>query len=112
MVSSAPVVSPTAIFTWTETTGPTSLLFPALPHPVSLLPSLFRVLAWSVIVPVAILALLDVFGWAYHIFILRPLGYASTIRFKDPEPSTLLNLPPRHHHPQTLDSSAPPLPHT
>ncbi|GAA6008811.1 hypothetical protein JCM10207_001732 [Rhodosporidiobolus poonsookiae] len=69
------------------------LAFPShheLPEPLRALPSIFRLLAFSIILPVLALTLIDVVGWVFFKLLLRPLGYASTVRFKDPEPPTML----------------------
>ncbi|GAA5935160.1 uncharacterized protein JCM15063_000956 [Sporobolomyces koalae] len=58
---------------------------------LQVLPTLFRVLAALCFLPVAALAFADVIGWAFFKLVLRPLGYASTIRFKDPEPPAFLS---------------------
>lgn len=55
-------------------TSPTA----SLPPYLDLLPSLFRALAFIVILPVLLLAAVDVVGWAVFKLVLRPLGYAST----------------------------------
>ncbi|GAA6005477.1 hypothetical protein JCM11491_003655 [Sporobolomyces phaffii] len=58
---------------------------------IQVLPTLFRVLAALCFLPVAFLAFADVIGWAFFKLVLRPLGYASTIRFKDPEPPAFIS---------------------
>lgn len=58
---------------------------------IQVLPTLFRVLAALCFLPVAFLAFADVVGWAFFKLVLRPLGYASTIRFKDPEPPAFIS---------------------
>lgn len=62
----------------------------SLPYPLTLLIPLFRLLAIACILPVILLASVDMVGWFFFKLILRPLGFASTIRFKDPEPSLLV----------------------
>ncbi|GAA5965694.1 hypothetical protein JCM21900_001562 [Sporobolomyces salmonicolor] len=68
----------------------------AMPHietlqgHIEILPTLFRCVALFCFLPVLALALADVVGWAFFKLVLRPLGYASTIRFKDPEPPSML----------------------
>lgn len=49
----------------------------ALPYHLSLLPSLFRMVALVFFAPVFILAAGDCLGWAFFKLILRPLGYSS-----------------------------------
>ncbi|GAA5981646.1 hypothetical protein JCM11641_003929 [Rhodosporidiobolus odoratus] len=61
-----------------------------LPEGIQFLPSLFRVMAVCMFAPVMALTLIDVVGWFFFKLLLRPLGYASTVRFKDPEPPSLL----------------------
>ncbi|BGP48764.1 hypothetical protein JCM10450v2_004640 [Rhodotorula kratochvilovae] len=56
-----------------------------LPPSLQVLPTLFRLLAVALFVPVAALAVVDIVGWAAFKLVLRPLGYASTRHFKDPE---------------------------
>lgn len=48
-----------------------------LPYHLSLLPSLFRMVALVFFAPVLILAAGDCLGWAFFKLILRPLGYSS-----------------------------------
>lgn len=76
---------------------------------IQVLPTLFRVLAALCFLPVAFLAFADVIGWAFFKLVLRPLGYASTIRFKDPEPpafiSTLPTTPGTESSPPSSASS-------
>lgn len=62
----------------TSTSYPTSLLFPTLPYSISLLPYIFKIIAFIFFLPVLILAGSDVIGWTVFKLILRPLGYAST----------------------------------
>lgn len=48
-----------------------------LPPQLSLLPYLFRMMAFAFFMPVIILAFGDCLGWAFFKLILRPLGYSS-----------------------------------
>ncbi|GAA5876045.1 hypothetical protein JCM3774_004487 [Rhodotorula dairenensis] len=64
-----------------------------LPEPIQFLPSLFRLMAFLLFLPVSVLTAVDLVGWIFFKAILRPLGYASTIRFKDPEPPSMLFAP-------------------
>lgn len=50
----------------------------SLPYHLSLLPSFFRILAFLCILPVLLLAAVDIVGWAFFKILYRPLGYAST----------------------------------
>ncbi|GAA6032449.1 hypothetical protein JCM8097_008180 [Rhodosporidiobolus ruineniae] len=61
-----------------------------LPEGIQFLPSLFRIMALALVMPVVLLTVVDVLGWAAFKLLLRPLGYASTVRFKDPEPPSLV----------------------
>ncbi|GAA5987871.1 hypothetical protein JCM10908_007251 [Rhodotorula pacifica] len=64
-----------------------------LPEGIQFLPSLFRLLAFLLFLPVSVLTAVDLVGWIFFKAVLRPLGYASTIRFKDPEPPSMLFAP-------------------
>ncbi|KAK4054244.1 hypothetical protein OIV83_001270 [Microbotryomycetes sp. JL201] len=59
-----------------------------LPANLSLLPAMFRTIAFLCVLPVIALTVGDIVGWAIFKLVLRPLGYASTVRYKDPEPTT------------------------
>ncbi|SGY99320.1 BQ5605_C034g11279 [Microbotryum silenes-dioicae] len=65
---------------------------PPLPVQLALVPSICRFIAFLLFLPVIALALTDVFGWVIFKLVLRPLGYASTTRFKDPEPEAAIKL--------------------
>ncbi|SCZ90265.1 BZ3500_MvSof-1268-A1-R1_Chr9g10770 [Microbotryum saponariae] len=67
-------------------------LDPPLPVQLALVPSICRFIAFLLFLPVIALALTDVFGWAIFKLVLRPLGYASTTRFKDPEPEDVTKM--------------------
>ncbi|GAA5858179.1 hypothetical protein JCM9279_006114 [Rhodotorula babjevae] len=67
-----------------------------LPEPLRFLPSAFRILALLLFVPVAALAVVDIVGYVAFAFVLRPLGYASTRHFKDPEKDGRLIAIPLH----------------
>lgn len=77
-VEQAAAATTSTFITWIVSTGPISALFPTLPYHISLLPALFRVLAFLFFLPVLLLALIDIIGWTVFKLILRPLGYAST----------------------------------
>ncbi|KAK4054634.1 hypothetical protein OIO90_003446 [Microbotryomycetes sp. JL221] len=79
-----------------------SIKFVQLPYHLSLLPALFRTIAFLCVLPVLALTLGDVIGWAIFKLILRPLGYSSVVRYKDPDPPTNLTKPHRLKH-QTLN---------
>lgn len=81
----------------------TLLLNPSdsLPYHLSLLPSFFRILAFLCILPVLLLAAVDIVGWAFFKVLYRPLGYASTYvpspfdrleEKKPPEMTLMMNL--------------------
>ncbi|GAA5851761.1 hypothetical protein JCM8547_001199 [Rhodosporidiobolus lusitaniae] len=61
-----------------------------LPEGIQWVPSACRVLALFCFVPILALSVVDVVGWAFFKLVLRPLGYTSTARFKDPEPPSML----------------------
>ncbi|KAM0789462.1 hypothetical protein ACM66B_000284 [Microbotryomycetes sp. NB124-2] len=63
-----------------------------LPSQLSLLPAMFRTIAFMCVLPVLALTLGDVIGWAIFKLVLRPLGYASTVRYKDPEPTDAIKV--------------------
>ncbi|GAA5883570.1 hypothetical protein JCM16303_004889 [Sporobolomyces ruberrimus] len=73
---------------------------------IQVLPTLFRILAALCFLPVAFLAFADVIGWAFFKLVLRPLGYASTIRFKDPEPPAFISSLSNTGHDSSVPSSA------
>ncbi|GAA5893347.1 hypothetical protein JCM6882_008010 [Rhodosporidiobolus microsporus] len=61
-----------------------------LPEGIQFVPAACRMVALSLVLPVVALTVVDVVGWAFFKLALRPLGYASTVRFKDPEPPSML----------------------
>ncbi|GAA6052185.1 hypothetical protein JCM3770_000785 [Rhodotorula araucariae] len=67
-----------------------------LPQSLQFLPTLFRLFAIALFVPVAALAVVDIVGWVAFKLVLRPLGYASTRHFKDPEKDARLIAVPLH----------------
>ncbi|ORY55721.1 hypothetical protein BCR35DRAFT_309958 [Leucosporidium creatinivorum] len=90
----SPSASAVAVTATTRAIAATGFLELELPYHLSLLPSLFRMVALVFFAPVVILAAGDCLGWAFFKLILRPLGYSSVIRFKDPEPPTTRLSPP------------------
>jgi hypothetical protein len=48
--------------TWISTSSPTSFVFPLLPYHLTLLPSIFRFLAFLFFLPVLVLALVSLLG--------------------------------------------------
>ncbi|KAI5479340.1 hypothetical protein MNV49_003674, partial [Pseudohyphozyma bogoriensis] len=57
---------------------PATLLTPRLPDALSVVCTVFRVLAALCILPVLVLTAIDVIGWTFFKLILRPLGWAHT----------------------------------
>ncbi|GJN91016.1 hypothetical protein Rhopal_004030-T1 [Rhodotorula paludigena] len=115
LASSAKLVGlPASLDEWSAAT--TRIVFVShsdLPPSIQFLPALFRVLALALFLPVAALAVVDIVGWAFFRFVLRPLGYASTRHFKDPEKEPKLVAVPTgdathspNHGPGVLPSSS------
>ncbi|GAA6059507.1 hypothetical protein JCM10212_002250 [Sporobolomyces blumeae] len=88
MASAVPLTSKLHAGDWLARSAPP---LDKLNDHLDVLPTLFRVLAACFFLPVAALALADLIGWAFFKLVLRPLGYASTIRFKDPEPPAFIS---------------------
>ncbi|GAA5837879.1 hypothetical protein JCM11251_004687 [Rhodosporidiobolus azoricus] len=75
-----------------------------LPEGIQFVPSACRIIAAMLVMPVCVLTVVDLLGWFFFKSLLRPLGYASTyvvsplpilrsllpVRFKDPEPRSML----------------------
>ncbi|GAA5881397.1 hypothetical protein JCM1840_007553 [Sporobolomyces johnsonii] len=94
MASALPLLDKPNPLAWFGRVGsPSSAAMPhleTLQGHIEILPTLFRCVALIFFLPVLALALADLVGWAFFKLVLRPLGYASTIRFKDPEPPSML----------------------
>jgi len=73
----SPSASAAAATSSTRAAAASGFLDLELPHHLSLLPALFRMVALSFFAPVLILAAGDCLGWAVFKLILRPLGYSS-----------------------------------